>query len=163
VNAPCWMEKDYVGAILLSAVGAGVIVLGVDYRVGSFRAMGPGFFPLVLGCLLVLIGGALAGVTLRRRRAGGNTPALPDEATRSRKVAWRGWLCIIGAILAFVILGRFGGLIPATFASVFISALGDRQNTVRQAALLAVCLVVAGALIFGVGLHVSLPLFNWGG
>jgi hypothetical protein len=65
-------------------------------------------------------------------------------------------------VLAFVGLGVYGGLVPATFAAVFISALGDKSNSWRDAALLAAGLAVAGVLIFSYGLHLQLPLFNWG-
>ncbi|MEJ0045599.1 MAG: hypothetical protein WDN04_05275 [Rhodospirillales bacterium] len=41
---------------------------------------------------------------------------------------WRGWICIVASVLAFVVLGKYGGLLPATFAIVFIAALGDRDN-----------------------------------
>ena len=50
---------------------------------------------------------------------------------------------------------------PATFAAVFISALGDRTNSVRDAALLAAGITIAGVLIFSLGLKLSFPLFTW--
>ncbi len=51
---------------------------------------------------------------------------------------------------------------PATFAIVFISALGDRQNTIKSA-------LDAGArdrrgcvVVFWWALQMQLPLFGWG-
>jgi hypothetical protein len=76
-------------------------------------------------------------------------------------VQWRGWICIVAGLLAFVVLGQHGGLVPASFASVFIAALGDRANSVRAAATLAAALTVAGVAVFHVGLHMALPLFTW--
>jgi hypothetical protein len=76
-------------------------------------------------------------------------------------VQWRGWLCIIGGVGVFVVLGTHGGLVPASFFSVFIAALGDRENTVRSAALLALGLTDAGVVVFHYGLHLLLPLFTW--
>ena len=51
---------------------------------------------------------------------------------------WRGGFCIGASIVAFVVLGKYGSLLLATFAIVFISALGDRQNTVARAAVLSI-------------------------
>ena len=45
-------------------------------------------------------------------------------------------------------LGQWGGLVPATFAVVFIAALGDRQNTLLGSAVLGV--VMTGGLRPGV-------------
>ena len=42
--------------------------------------------------------------------------------------------------MTFILLGKYGGLVPATFALVFISAMGDRQHTPRSAALLEMCI-----------------------
>ena len=76
---------------------------------------------------------------------------------------WRGWACILGGVIAFVVLGAYGGLMPATFASVFIAAMGDRQNTVKGAAILSAVLTVFCLVVFHFGLSLQLPLFQWGG
>ncbi len=74
----------------------------------------------------------------------------------------RGCACIILGVLAFLLLGKYGGLIPATFAIVFISALGDRSNTVKQAAILALAMCVIATVVFWWALQLQLPLFAWG-
>ena len=56
--------------------------------------------------------------------------------------------CILLGILAFLGLGHYGGLLPATFAIVFISALGDRNNTVKQALVLALGMSVVAVVVF---------------
>ena len=132
----------------------------VGYGVGTLRSMGSGFFPVVLGALLALIGTAL--LFSAGRAPGGASDEPPAEMAHlaGPVVQWRGWLCILGAALAFVVLGEHGGLVPASFASVFIAAMGDRGNGVRAAATLAALLTVAGAIVFHYGLQL-LPLFTW--
>jgi hypothetical protein len=76
-------------------------------------------------------------------------------------VQWRGWLCILAGVLLFVLLGAHGGLVPASFASVFVAALGDRGNSVRAAAALAALLTLGGVVVFHYGLHLMLPLLAW--
>jgi hypothetical protein len=143
-------NKDRYGAALLILLGTAVVVAGNEYHMGSLTRMGPGFLPVVYGSLLILVG-VLIGITSRGQ-----------AGHRLARAEWRGWFCILAGVLAFVVLGRWGGLLPATFASVFISAMGDRNNKVRDAALLALAMTVAGYLIFHVGLNLQLPPFQWG-
>ena len=74
---------------------------------------------------------------------------------------WRGWGCILAGVVAFVVFGQYGGLVPASFASVFIAALGDRNNTWKNAAMVAAVMVAFGVLVFHFGLSLQLPLFRW--
>jgi len=152
--------KDHVGGVLLVALGVAAAIAGVGYGPGSLRQMGSGFFPTVLGVLLALIGLALLA---SGRRASHVAPEPPAEMAHlaGPLVQWRAWGCIVGGVLAFVVLGEHGGLVPASFAAVFISALGDRRNTWRSAAALAAGLTVLGVVVFHYGLHLLLPLFTW--
>ena len=151
------LHKDQVGGALLVSTGVAVVVAGVGYGMGTLRQMGSGFFPVVLGVLMTLTGVALLA-TARR------TPAeAPVETSHlaGPVLQWRGWLCIVGGMLAFAVLGEHGGLVPASFASVFIAAMGDRKNTWRAAAALAALMTALGVVVFHFGLHLLLPLFAW--
>jgi hypothetical protein len=147
-------NKDYYGGGLIILIGLGVAIQGVKYKIGSLNAMGSGFFPVALGVLLVLTGIAI-GLCAKSAApaAGSHKKALPPE--------WRGWICITASIIAFVVLGRHGGLVPATFAVVFISAMGDRKNTFRQAVILSLAMVVLSIGIFWWALKMPFPLFQW--
>ena len=145
-------NKDRVSGALLVLLGAGIVTQGVQYRMGTLIQMGSGFIPVVLGVLLVLVG--IAVFATAEPRDFGTAESHPAE--------WRGWLCILGSVAAFVIIGRYGGLVPATLATVFIAAMGDRDNSVRAALLLSAGVTVAGVLIFIVGLKMVFPLFTWG-
>ena len=146
--------KDRIGALLLLVLGACVTVTGTTYRIGTLNHMGAGFIPVTLGVLLLGVGAAIGLTSAPPKPPSPSDPKpLPPE--------WRGWLCILGGVAAFVVLGEYGGMMPAIFASVFISAMGDRKNSVRDAALLALAMAIAGALIFSWGLHMQLPLFAW--
>ncbi len=145
-------NKDRVGGVLLLVLGIAIVAQGLEYRMGALTRMGAGFVPVVLGTLLALVGVAIS-VTAEPGDFG-TAKSMPTE--------WRGWLCVIGGVLAFVVFGTYGGLVPATFLSVFIAALGDRGNSVRTAAILAGGITVAGVLIFVLGLKMTFPLFTWG-
>ncbi len=153
--------KDHSGGVLLIAVGAAVVIAGVGYGMGSLRQMGSGFFPVVLGVLMALVGVALLATAPRAADAATAEPPPETAHLAGPVVQWRGWLCILGGVLAFVVLGEHGGLVPASFAAVFIAALGDRSNSVRAAAALAALMTALGVLVFHYGLHLLLPLFAW--
>jgi hypothetical protein len=153
--------KDHSGGVLLVAVGAAVVVAGVGYGMGTLRQMGSGFFPVVLGVLMALAGVALLATAPRAADAAAAGPPPETAHLAGPVVQWRGWLCILGGVSAFVVLGEHGGLVPASFAAVFIAALGDRRNGVRAAAALAALMTALGVLVFHYGLHLLLPLFAW--
>jgi len=154
------LGKDHKGSLLLIALGIGVLALGMTYRMGTLNRMGAGFIPVVLGALLILVGLAI-GMTAAP--AGREAPSTNAHGAVTAGPEWRGWSCILGGVVAFVVFGAYGGLVPATFAAVFISALGDRQSTVKTAAALAAIVDVFGTIVFHFCLHLQLPLFQWGG
>ena len=111
-----------------------MVVAGVGYGMGSLRQMGSGFFPVVLGVLMALDRAALLATAGRAAAGAAAEPPAETAHLAGPLVQWRGWLCIIAGVLSFVVLGEHGGLVPASFVSVFIAALGDRANSVRAAA-----------------------------
>ena len=145
-------NKDRVSGVVLLLLGLAIVAQGREYRIGTLTHMGAGFIPVVLGTLL-----SLAGVAIWFTAEPGDfgtTESMPTE--------WRGWLCVLGGVFAFVVFGQYGGLVPASFISVFIAAMGDRGNSVRASALLAAGITAAGVVIFIYGLGMTFPLFTWG-
>lgn len=138
--------------LLVFLIGVAATVQGLQYPLGTLANIGPGAFPTSIGVLLALAGLAIAatGWQIRSRE---QDDFAPD---------WRAWGCIIGGIIAFAVLGIYGGLVIATFALVFISALGDRQNTVVEAAVLAGAMVAISVVVFWWALQLQMPLFGWG-
>ena len=145
-------NKDYYGGGLMAILGLAAIVEGVSYKVGTPSDMGPGFFPVALGAVLTLTGILIAATAKSAMLAG---------AEKHRKAEWRGWICICLSLVAFVIFGRYGGLVPATFSIVFISAMGDRQNTFKSAFILSLTMVVVSVIVFSWALQMQFPLFQW--
>lgn len=152
-----WINKhnrDYYAGALMILLGLYTVLQGRTYQMGTLSRMGPGYYPVALGVLMVILGVIIA-LNARASVPEGEEEALPPE--------WRGWICILLSIVAFVVFGMYGGLLPATFAIVFISALGDRNNTVKSAFFLAVGMTLVALVIFYWALQVQFPLFQWGG
>jgi hypothetical protein len=151
------VRKDHAAAALIAAIGACVAGLGLTYQMGTLNQMGAGFMPVVYGVLMVIVGAAI-GLTARRPSESSTAPLETRTATGPE---WRGWLCIVASVVAFVVLGSHGGLVPATFVCVFVAAQGDRNNTWRSSSALAAIVLVFTVAVFHYGLQVQLPLFQW--
>lgn len=146
------INTDYYAGILMLLLGLGAAFQGMSYQIGTLSRMGPGFFPVALGGMLAVTGIAIALSATGANSENERKPFVPE---------WRGWACIALSIVAFVVLGQHTGLLPATFAIVFISALGDRQNTIKDALLLALAVMAVSVLVFWWALQLQLPLFRW--
>lgn len=140
----------------MAAIGLGAVALGRTYPLGTPTRMGPGFFPVMLGVILALTGAAMGLMALWA------APVKPHEGGPRGRVgpSWRGWACILAGVAAFGVVGKQAGLVPATFAAVFISALGHRKNGLRDALLLAVAAVVFCVVVFAWLLRIPFPLFG---
>jgi hypothetical protein len=149
-------DKDILGGALMFATGIGVTTYSMSFEIGTLGQMGPGFFPVVLGLILTTCGIAIAYKSRASRlNSEGATNAQPPAE-------WRAWALIIVGIASFIALARITGLIFATFSIVFISALGDRDNSWKSAILLALLMVVVSVIVFWWALQIQLPLFAWG-
>jgi hypothetical protein len=157
-------KKDYYGGALMVFIGLLAVYAGLDYKTGTPARMGPGFFPVAVGALLAVTGLliALSARTEANAKSAEPTPAA-GHGHGAGMPDLRGGICIILATLAFLLFGVYGGLVPATFAIVFISALGDRSNTITQAVLLSLAMCIVAVIIFWWALQLQLPLFQWGG
>ena len=134
-------------------IGAGAAVTGSGYKFGSLARMGPGFMPVVLGIVLVFVGILIATTALGSSEPD-DSKFLPDNPQ------WFGWLCILAGPVLFIIVGHYGGMIPAIFACVFVSALGDKTATYKSSLILALCVTVFGVLLFHYLLNIPFPLLR---
>ncbi|MCJ8144032.1 tripartite tricarboxylate transporter TctB family protein [Ancylobacter sp. A5.8] len=127
-------------------VSAFFLWFSFGYEIGTSRRMGPGYFPLVVSSLGVLIGIALIASGLR------------FEAPLPR-VAWRPALTVSAGLIAFGLTVTSLGLLPATVLLIAISAVGNPENRLGAVLGLAVAGTVLAWLIFIVGLSVPVPSF----
>jgi hypothetical protein len=148
------IKRDYYAGALMVLLGLIAANDGTHYPMGTLRQMGPGYFPIALGILLIFLGILIAGTAL------GGKPSEEEEI--HVRPEWRGWACIIAGPALFVLFGRYTGMLPATFACVFVSALGDRENTLKSAAILAAGVSIFGVLLFHYLLKLPMPMLSWG-
>lgn len=148
-------NRDYYAGALMALIGAGTAYQGSQYGIGSLAQMGSGFFPTVLGVALVVVGAAIAASASKICAA---TTALEGQQHAvPATMDWRAWIAIILGVVLFMACSEYLGLLPAIFSCVFVSAIGSRVTTWKQALVLALCVTVFGVLLFGYGLKVQIP------
>lgn len=133
-------------ALLLAGIGLLLIVVGHGYRVGSLTAMGPGFMPLLLGVLLLVL-----ALWLLWREAPVSNVAPP----------WRPLVCVAAGMLAWTQLAEPFGFFPAALTQIVITAFALPQAQRRQDLLLAAALSVGAYLLFVRALGLPLPAFRY--
>jgi len=141
--------KELVSGGLFAAFGAYFVAESLNYEVGTAFRMGPGFMPLLLGAVLVMLGIGVAASGLKK----------PDIELRD-PVAWRGLILISGVIVFFAVAIRGLGFVPVVVISAFVTAMASRMNSPLFAALLATGLTVMCGLIFKIGLGFQVPWFG---
>jgi len=140
-------QKDFFAGLMFIIAGAAFAWGATDFTVGTGAHMGPGYFPLLLGSLLMLIG---AAVTFK-----GMTANDPD-GEKIGKWAWRQLICILGANLVFgVLLGglpRIGipamGMIIGIYALVIIASLAGKAFKLGNVLILATVLAAGSYVVF---------------
>ena len=140
-------HREHYAGLLIAAIGAGAIYEGSHYGVGTLTNMGSGFFPIMLGVGMILMGALTA--LMRPAAVEGHGIQAPN---------WRGAAAIVAAVALFVILANRAGLAPATFACVFVGALGSSDTKLGQAAILAAVVTIFAIGLFRYGLQVQFPI-----
>jgi hypothetical protein len=142
-------RKDLIAGTAFVAFGLAFAVAAWRYDIGTALRMGPGYFPLVLGGLLAVLG---AGIVVEGALRGVSMPIGP--------IAWRGLILLTLAVLFFGFTIRRLGLAPALFGAVLLAAFSSRRTTVAVALAMAAGLSALCSLIFVELLGLPVPLIG---
>lgn len=144
--------RDFWTGVWYAVFGSATVLAGSNYGLGTATRMGPGYFPVMLGTLLVVIGIA----SLARSFFRGGEPI--------GKFALKQAALILGSVLLFGLLIRPAGLVIALIVLVVGSSLASDKFNWKVSLLLSLGLVAFSSLVFVKGLGVPLPLFgSWFG
>lgn len=142
-------HKDLASAAMFVAIGAYFVLEALNYDLGTPLRMGPGFMPVALGSVLVLLGLVIAALAFRRTDTGESHP-----------FPWRGMVFVLGTIVFFGATIRGLGFIPVVFLSALFTALSSRENNPLGATIIAVALTVLCLVVFVLGLGLLVPWFG---
>lgn len=154
------LKKKYLSGGVVLFIGLAAAIISRDYGLGSLSRMGAGYYPFLLGLVLMALGLLIAVAPESRQEALHTAHSAPLMAFIRAHL--RPWCCVLGGVLAFVVLGSYGGLVAATFAMVLITALGDHNNTLKACFWLAVSVTAFAVVVFHFALQMQFPLFAWG-
>ena len=138
--------QDVLGGLLLMLFGAAGISLTIHFPIGTAARMGPAYFPLMLGGLLIIFGVLLLGSGLRISKQ----PAARVEADMEGigQIALRPLFFVLAGIIAFgVTIDRFG-VIVAVSCVVTLSVFASSGYTLRSVLTLALFLITFVIVIF---------------
>ena len=151
-------QKDFFSGLMFMGVGLAFAIGATNYNIGNGARMGPGYFPLILGILLAILGATITFYS-----------TVVESATGDKigKWAWKQLFFILAANFAFGILlaglPSFGvpamGLIVAIYALVFIASLAGNEFHAKSVFVLATVLAVGSYAAFVWALKLQFPVW----
>jgi hypothetical protein len=130
-------------ALVLAVLGISAAMVALNYGVGSFTHMGPGFIPMMLGIVLVLLSGVILWHEIN----------LPETWIAP---SWRPFIAITLGILAWAGLAESAGFFIAAAAQIILSSLALPNPRWRSILILVVVLSSIGYFLFVMQLGVPL-------
>jgi hypothetical protein len=151
-------QKDFFAGLLFLLIGVAFAWGATTYNVGTGARMGPGYFPLMLGVVLSILGAVEVFKAMIIETASGD---------KIGKWAWRPICYVLGANLAFgVLLGGLPsikvpamGMILAIYALTIISSMAGERFKLKDVLVLATILAVGSYLAFIVLLKLQIPVW----
>lgn len=143
-------QRDFASGLMFVAVGVAFAVGATHYPFGVSAKPGPGYFPLMLGVLLALLGAIVLFKALTVESPGGD----PIGA-----IAWKPLLLILAAVVMFgLLLPRLGLAITAPLL-ILVASLGGNEFHPKGVAIMALVLTVGSWAVFVKGLGLTMPMW----
>ena len=142
-------NRDFWAGLMFAGIGAAALFIARNYPFGTTLRMGPGYFPRVLGAILILFGVYVMVRGLRsKEKIGGNWSI-------------RALIVLPLAMVLFGILMGFLGFIPALAILIFGSAASSREFKFVEVLLLTLLLTLLSVALFVWGLGLPYPLIKF--
>ena len=139
--------QDYFGGVAMMGLALFALWASSDLQGMHGFSFGAGTAPRMFGVLLLLLGGAVAGI------------GLVTDGPQLATYHWRGPLFVMLAIVCFALSIRPLGLVVSGLASFLIAALGTHETRWVETLIVGACLTGACALLFPYVLGLPMPLF----
>ncbi len=151
-------QKDFFSGLMFMAVGLAFAWGATTYNLGTGARMGPGYFPLMLGVVLAILGSIVLFQSL---------VVETEDGQKIGKIAWRPLVFIVGANVIFGIclggLPAIGlkplGLMVGIYALTFVASMAETGWKVKATLILATFLAVLSYVAFVVVLKLQFPVW----
>ena len=142
-------QKDFWSGLMFMATGIAFAWGATSYTIGEGARMGPGYFPRILGILLIVLGGILA---LRATRSAG--PPMP-------RFKWRPLVVVLGSVVLFGAIVRTVGVALSTVLLIVTASAASHEFRPRESLIAGVLLAALAVGVFVIGLQLQLPIWPW--
>ena len=139
-------SKDVWAGLMLIGIGAAAMLIARNYPFGTALRMGPGYFPIILGALLIVFGLAILAYGLRSR----------EKIARSWSL--RGLIVLPLSLVLFGVLMEHAGFIPAMMVLIFGSATASTEFKFVEILLFSIGMTALSVVVFVWGLGLPYPL-----
>lgn len=146
---PQLLRQDFLGGMLVVAVGALAYWLGSDLAVGTLGGMGPGMLPKALSVLLGLLGLLLL------------VGSFWEPGEQLKMGSLRGPIFVFGALAAFGLAVRPLGLVAAGPLAIVIGAFASDEVKWAETIVSGVLTTLFCILLFKLALGLPIPLAPW--
>ena len=151
-------QKDFFSGLMFAVIGGAFAYGATSYTIGTGARMGPGYFPLVLGVMLALLGSAVMFKALVVETADGE---------KIGKWAWKPLFYIIAGNLLFgILLGGLPslklpamGLIAAIYGTTLVVSKAGETFDLKEVLVLSTVLSIGSYLAFVVLLKLQFPVW----
>jgi hypothetical protein len=151
-------QKDFFSGLMFAVIGGAFAYGATSYTIGTGARMGPGYFPLVLGVMLALLGSAVMFKALVVETADGE---------KIGKWAWKPLFYIIAGNLLFgILLGGLPslklpamGLIAAIFGTTIVVSKAGETFDLKEVLVLSTVLSIGSYMAFVVLLKLQFPVW----
>ena len=151
-------ERDFFSGLMFLIIGIAFAWGATKYTVGQAARMGPGYFPLMLGIILAILGSVILFESM---------VVETEDGEKVGKIAWRPLGFIVGSNIIFgILLGGLPalgvpamGLIVATYGVVLVAAQAGDQFRIKEVLILATILAVVSYLAFIKLLNLQFPVW----
>ena len=151
-------QKDFVTGLLFLIGGSAFAYGATTYSVGTGARMGPGYFPMLVGILLAVLGVLILFKALTFET---------EDGGKIGKWAWKPLVFVLGANLLFgVLLVGFPplgiptmGLIVAIYGLAIVASMAGDEFTWKGSFILATVLAIGSYVIFVWALNMTMPVW----
>ena len=151
-------QKDFFSGLMFTVVGASFAYGATNYSIGSGGRMGPGYFPLLLGVILAILGSAIMFKAL---------VVETQDGEKIGKWAWKPLFFIIAANVLFgILLGGLPsmgipamGLVAAILGVTIVASLAGDTFNLKEVLILSVVLSIGSYLAFIMLLKLQFPVW----
>lgn len=139
-------RPDYLASAIF--IGLGVLVLWSSQELpfGSAAMMGPGYLPVLVGSLVIILGVVIGLLGLWQQ-------AEPIGAVQLRPL-----VILLASVGGFALAAEYAGFIVAAAGLVLFGSMADRDWRLHEVLISSVVLTLFGLVVFIFGLDVQMPV-----